>query len=824
MYKILKYIGLIVLVLGLMSNKSRQALRALEDGDFEKAIDFLEKSIEKDSLNPNIAYVYSVLYSTDSFPQYNVDTAHFFITGAIQMLDSMTEDHQKEMERAELGIYDFHKKKVEVDSLAWLEVSKKNKISGYLSYMSSYSDSRYVEQARKARYALEYSATKKINTWQAYQKFFKEFSDAEEAEEAKKIFDQLVYEEKTKSNSREDLEDFLIEFPSTPFRKEIEQRIFDLIWVDLDISSYYDFINAHHNPRLTQMAFGIMYHMKGLEEKKLKNFNLSQYKEFMDSVRQVEVLNQAVLFPIYQDKKYRWMNLSGDPFGQNMFDDISPSYLCGNVENEIIEVKTQNQPKLINRHGSIIAEGFHDGFEELNDGILIIKKNQKFGAMHVSGIQLLPNEFEDIKWLGSRFFACKNDKNYGLFNFGGKRLSPNAYDDIYMIGDYWIFERDEMFAVTTYDRIAEMIEQGELEFDFRFEEFEHIDGEFLIGFEEEYELMYDENLVEITPPHTRRINTRFETWVFESPEGYHVFNSRSRKKESLSFDQVVQNTEWLGLKKGNHWEVRSKSLDSEAIVAVDSLKLLGDDIAIIFRENSGMAIFPNREIVYIDHDDFLTSISDPKLTDSHFLVVKKGKESIVYKDGKELFRTDYEEVGFITENGFLVKEGSKYGAVNERGQLIMRVRYDAIGESKNGVPSVLYQGKFGGFNFNDKILISLTFDQKLIPYSKDLYIMKSEGKFGVISNKNEILVDPDFEEIRYWSDSSFLAKEDGEWMILTFGQQDEVLSEFKEFEYLLQTDNERIILFYGVDGLGVFHSEHGMVVPPVYTDIINVGN
>ncbi len=819
----LRYLTWAILALLLMSNKSRQALKALEEGDFDKAIEYLEKSIEKDSLNPNIAYVYAVLYSTDSFPEYDLDRSHVYILAAIQMLDLMTDDHQKEMERAELTTETFHDEKRKIDSLAWVRAKSQNQIGGYQFFLESYGDSKYIEAAIGARHVLEFEITEKKDTWQAYQLFMKDFPDAVQVPIAKERFDRLIYEFKTQSNQLGDLEDFLIEYPTTPYRSEIEQRIFDLIWKSLDIDRYYHFINTHNNEGLTKVTFGLLYHLGELDRAKLKPFNVPAYEAFEDSVKAIEALNQQTWIPVYENGKYNWMDPIGNPQELAPTEFISKAYLCGKVDQTLLAVGNKEEV-LINRQGSVIYDQPFDEYKEAGNGVVVLRKDSLQGAIHVSGSQLLPFEFSDIMWLGGRLFACKSDEKYALYNFGGERLTSFLFDNVSITGDqYWVFEKDEYLAVSTYDRLTQMIDSGQFELNYEYEEFELIRDKYLIGYEEDYEVLYNPQLQVVSPPNTYRINTRYDHWVFETESGLSAFNSTLDAQESEEYDEVIQNDEWLGLRREGQWEVRSKTLNTDPIVAVDSLKLLGDDIAIVFRDDHGMAIFPNKEIVYISEGDQLASISDPLLTSAHYLVLIRNGKSNVYKDGKLLFSTEHDEVDFITEKGFLVKEKDKYGAVNAKGHLIMRIRYDAIAEPVNGVASVLYKGKFGGFNFDDKILINLSWDSKLIPYNEELFVMKEEGLVGLISKKNQVVVEPEFDEIHYWSDTAFMAKEDGQWLILTMDGQEELLEGVEDYEILVETAKTKTLMFYTKEGMGVYDSRYGLVVPPVYNEVINLG-
>lgn len=815
---------LLLIPLLAMGNKSRQALKALEEGDFEKVIEFLEKSVERDSLNPNTEYVYAKLYITDSFPDYNVDKAHFYALRSIDYLDQKSEDHIKEMSKSELTESDFFVLKVYIDERAFDIALNENTITAFERFMSDYANADQLESAIEYRNALAFKSAESKNSWQAYESFFQRYPEAQQADQARDLFQKLVYRKKTQSAEVEELEDFLIEYPDTPYRSEIEQRIFSDISTFLDPIELFGFINKHHNPGLTNRAFGILYHLDKLEKKQLKKFNHPAYKAFSDSVNRLELLQSQLLVPISQGHQYGFINMVGQQMERLAYSEVDPRYLCGNVKDELLIVHADKTKKLINREGNSIYIGEFDDYQDAGDGIIILSKNGKHGAIHKSGFEVLPFDYSELKWLDNGLFAGAKGEYMGLYDFLGKTVVKPVYDDIYLVGQYWVFEKDERLVVVDIDDVKTKGSSYNASFDESYEEVELIDSTYLIAFDEDNEVLLNKKLEKLAPPSTERINTRFSTWVFQKPLGYQIFDKKTGYASDVVYDDVLQNNEWLGLKRDDKWEVRSKNISDEPILGLDSVKLLGEDIVIIFREQQGMAIFPNKEIVQIEKGEFLTSFGNSIKSDSHFLIVKRDGKNVLYRDGVLLFSTEYPELGYIENNAFWVKEKGKYGAVDEKGKLIMRVRYDAIGQAENGVSSVILNGKFGGYNFIDRVLLRLDFEEKLVAYNEDLFIVKEDGLKGLISDGNKMIVDAEFEEISFWSDTTFLAKEDGVWMVLNMADQKELISGFKTYDFFVNTQNKKVIKFQTTEGWGVYHNTKGIIVPAVYNDIYNLGN
>ena len=149
---------------------------------------------------------------------------------------------------------------------------------------------------------------------------------------------------------------------------------------------------------------------------------------------------------------------------------------------------------------------------------------------------------------------------------------------------------------------------------------------------------------------------------------------------------------------------------------------------------------------------------------------KMGKKSFVM--GDEIKKGLYDEINFVRNNGdfYIVKKGTQYGIVNKRGDITVNIEYDSLaGDYNSGQGFIAKQkGKYGKISNLGKIILpikynkiiagnhditlvlnnknetELIFTEKNITLNKridyvELYqnvtILKSEGKFGLVSNK-----------------------------------------------------------------------------------------
>ena len=77
---------------------------------------------------------------------------------------------------------------------------------------------------------------------------------------------------------------------------------------------------------------------------------------------------------------------------------------------------------------------------------------------------------------------------WGLLTLLCDELAPFWYDDIFIEGDFWFFEKDGLMAITSGEEILDSYGKG-LDLEFKFEDYELVDDQTLIGFRDDRECL-----------------------------------------------------------------------------------------------------------------------------------------------------------------------------------------------------------------------------------------------------------------------------------------------------------------------------------------------
>ncbi|MFY0651130.1 MAG: WG repeat-containing protein [Cyclobacteriaceae bacterium] len=804
-----------------LADKTKSAFKALEKGEFDKVEEILQKSLEKEKVNPASKYVYSILYCVDSFARYNIDTAHFYIQQAEQDFSSLDEKEVDALAKDEVTLEVLGAQHERIDSLGFGEAQAANTLQSYDYFIEKFQRSIQFNAAVEARNSVAFHHAQQEASWQSYKGFIDQYPEADQIETATEEYNRLIFEEKTQSGGLQELQDFLVSHPNTPYRDILEKRIFGLMSEFGVTGQILDFVKKYENPELQKRGINVAYSIDPNARDLFDLLNQSKWRQLRDSIASIKAMDSITWLPFYEDDKYTFANSAGDLAFDFVFDQISERYYCGNVKDRVLDVAMDKKHLLVNRSLDTIYAGSFDSHVELEYGLLKISKGKKVGVIHTSGFSVLPLDYEDVSVLNKNFLITKSDGEYGIVSLLGKEILKPEFNDIYLSDEYLVIEKEDRIAIYLTSEFLEQAQKETLKPEFKYDDFEILE-DWVIAFLEDGEELLDQNLQVVIPMGEQEINTRFDNWLVKQSDGYRLFDKSTKVLGEDVYQQVRQNDQWLAVKGANSWSLYSKSLPDVPMVGLDSVNLLGEDIALVFRNDEGTAIFPNKKTVNFLKDEKLRSIGSGKNTDVHYLVIGRNGKNTLYKNGERIIESVY-EIGYISDRVFSAKSRGEYGAMDTKARLIMRIRYDVIGEAENGISPVLYNGRFGAYNFNDRVLISLKFDEKLKPFNDRLLITKFRGKKGLCTILNENVLDTEYDEIIYWSDSTALLKFEGEWLLKGVYTEDEILGGMQDFEFISKDKENMIIKYRTATGLGVYSSKYGKLFEPTFHGIMNLG-
>lgn len=178
-------------------------------------------------------------------------------------------------------------------------------------------------------------------------------------------------------------------------------------------------------------------------------------------------------------------------------------------------------------------------------------------------------------------------------------------------------------------------------------------------------------------------------------------------------------------------------------------------------------------------------------------VTKEGKVGILDKEGKEILPTQSLEItnlGKESKDGFIVKnQEGKYGIVNYANEVILEAKYDEIAKVYGNDRYVVKQaGKQVLIKKDGTEVLSTGYDEikQILKNVDNGIIYTKDGKYGVMKTTGEVIVAPDYEELKEAKSGLLIAKQNGKYGVIDLQKVSKI-----EPSYLSICYNEKADLY-----------------------------
>lgn len=813
------------------ADKNKNARKALLKGDLEKAESLVIQSLQKDVVNPGANYLYSLIYTIDTFPRYNIDTAQIFIVEALRDWELLPEKEQEK--NIKRGFYPalFTAQKERIDSLGFGRATGKGDVAAYESFMAQFPDAAQVPQAIELRDSVAFAQASAEDTWQSYQAFYQKYPNALQVPEAEDRYKTLIFDDLTSDQKLSSFREFLRKFPNTPFRKEAEEQIFEIMTASADPEAYLQFMEEYPQSGLRRKALAFLY---AIDQGAYNFAHYSRYtleRHVQDSLDRVRALESVYLVPIYENGRYGFIGPQGAEFLPVQYNSVPEGYLCGEITDDFLLVENEQGQQIINRAGKLVTAGDFDFAENLGLGLLKAGKDKKIGVWHKSGFEVLNQQYADVEILNNRLLIVWQDGKAGLATLSGRILLSPQFDDIVVEGSFWVFIKDDRLAFTSLDKIAAIVNQEPLKLSFDYEELESLPGGFMLAYDGDTETLISSSQQVVIPKAVQNIYAMGDNWLVKQPFGYRIFYVESRNFTRQLFPEVEFNAQWLALKSDTAWALVNKESASTLLFNLDSAKIINEDVALSFRELQGTLHFNNRAQVNFDKGDKVYVLEEgysreDYKSEERFLVLETSRSKQVYSmAGQLLFEQKTGNLRYLSPSYLVLEVKGKTGIIDNTGAVKLAVKYDGIGQADaEGIVSVLQDGKFGSFVLKTGALSAPKYDTR-VRYFNDRFLKTTfKSKAGLIDYEGNTILPFEYDEVLPWSDTLIMAKKGEFWSISSADGERVFYLPFINYEPLKDEKKEKILKIYTIEGYGVLSNIGGQVLSPTYNDIINLGS
>jgi hypothetical protein len=830
----------------------KQALKLMEKQKYEEARTKLEQALPKDSLNADLLYVYSLLYTDSANQAYDIDTAYFFINRAREayvQTDPREKDRQYKAIRLDSAA--LSRQQQRLDSLAFLRARSFNTIAAYQTFVDTHAGAAQLADAIRIRNRLAYQAALQQDTYEAYKTFMDTYPEAEQYVQARERYNTLVFRARTREGDLQSYLDFLESFPDSPYRGNAEKNILEISTAANHFDAYLDFIQTYPNSPHTSFAVNLLFHLYRDKYGADAFFNRFRNLPLLDSLLQAQEVSQRILAPIFEQARYGMIDSRGNYAVETAYSFIPGKYLCRGVTTDLLHLADSKGDGihhfLLTKTGEEVfsysgTENINDnnatgmlnqtGFHQMGGGLMLVNTQEdRYRLLHQSGRMLLDAQAIDTALVlpaptdaspdsaPYQFIKFARDGRWGLATFTGRTLLRADYDEIEDYESFIALRKDGRIAITNRTKIAQIANQRPLELSFIYEDVALMGQDYLVAYTDKYESVLDKNLDVVVPLDNYSIvrpfdgdDPRQKCWLLRSEE-YEAYVSNdsllNRRVTSYFLYQKGATTDpktyreayfsngWLALQDQDGYIFYDFDQE-ETAGRYDSVKLIGNDFALLFTQQpqSGADSVQLR---------FRSgrSLALGKAEELNFLLLRsntagEGKEYLMVaprRGDKKIYAADGKlvlEGDFsdvkVYNDLFVIEQKRRKGLVNRQGKTILPNRYEAIGNYRDSLLALFRNGKFGTYHHASGTRIEPAYENMLQAYGPSL-LSAADSAFSKL----------------------FIAKKDGALGIVN--QDNETLAPFTFDEITYWNDTSALVrqenqwLIYGIPRFNGYDQE-----------------
>ncbi|CAN5605283.1 hypothetical protein BH23BAC1_BH23BAC1_09610 [soil metagenome] len=815
-----------------VSDPLKGALKNLGKGKLEKVEAALNKSLGKDSLNPGAKYLYSLLFVTPEYQHYSVDTANIFIRQAIVDYEQVDEKKLKKLSNLYINHDALFKQKSLVDNMGFALAAQENTINAYNEFLEKYPGAIEINEATRRRNDLAFAEAQKINTYEAYMSFIQTYPEADQVRDAKELYDILIFQNRTSDKTLNSYVDFLKEYPKTPYRYQAEKNIYEIATASNELADYAFIIKNYPKSNFSRKAASHLYY-NFIENNPREDF-LVKFPDisYKDSIATLIPIQKYALFPILEKDRFGFMDTQGKLILEPAFDDILEDYSCRAIYEDFLVIENGGK-KIIGRNGRIIYQDDFDEVEDLGLGILKIKRDDKVLLKHKGGFNILDSLYDDAHLINKKFIVYEDKGKLGLSSLNGKKLFDPQFDDIYTEGDFIVLEKNNNLAIITNKNLIDKANNIPLNLNFKYEEVYPVKENLLQAIGSGFETILNKDLKNVVPEDNHEIIPYVLGWVIKKDDAYSLYDDKMFQISSEPFDKIINNKNWLGIKKGEKWAVINNKNSIFPDFVYDTIKILTSNITLLEKNDSSLALFGNGEILTLPNSQDRIQILKPTILtgtqdtigNEFMMITNKSNFRRVFDiEGREILSGFYDNISYQGPNLLLLDRKNKKGLADGTGKIVLPLKYDGIGNYNNGFVSTLTGTKFGIFSLTKGVNINPEYEQNLQPYNDQLFVAAKNKKSGLVDHTGKKVTNLIFDQVIYWTDSVAMVKNKDHWNLYHLYNNEILYDEISDFKYIRQDSLENIITIIKNNNYGVLSSLRGEVIPPLYSDIINLGS
>ncbi|MFA0962528.1 WG repeat-containing protein [Roseivirga sp. BDSF3-8] len=819
---VLTFICLAGLVL---AGPGKRALRLIQKHKFEKAEKVLNKGLEKDTLAPAVHYAYATLYFDSAYTHVNIDSAYSHVLKAEAQLTYLDDRDIAKLVKIPAGPQHIAYLKDQVDSAAFYRAAARHTEQSYQDYYLTHADAAQRPEAERRRNEIAFDEASRLNTYESFSHFMEKYPEAPQVKEAGKLYEIRLYEDATSDNTLTQYRQFIREYPSSPYLEDARQNVLMLQTLNGEPDSFQTFLNEYPQSKWSPLAATYYTFLTGKTPQNIAS-------PLNDSLVYLLRLDSLPIFPVRQSGAFSFYFSDGSNVKGVQLDSIPADYLCGAIKGFAFNGYEGNAAVLYSRLGEKITVGVSET-EPLAGGSMIIRKGEYYGVVHPRSGAVLPAIYDDIRQAGT-LLITNNRGRKGLYSLMGRKILGEEYDLI-QADDHYIFATVD--GKTTLYFKSDLLALAENRLPRRPVITASKTGtnhQLWVRIPGGNEAVYDSIGNEVLAPSGQALKQAGDAWLATDSQSYRLVRADGSLWLRGTAEEVLSNGKWLAVKSDSSWStlyLPPSELGENALTgSYDSVALVGDEAVLAYQGEKAALFITQNDSIEVEEGQQARLLIPQTVTrgitnkGSFFIQLINSRDySQIYNNtGKRIAEGLLSHVEALTDSVISIRRGRRYGLISFTGEELLPVRYDGFSLTYPGI-ATLRGNRFGIYLPGVRQTIDAKYERLLKPYDGYLWLGRKKGKTGLVDPLRGELSSFEFDEIRHWNDSLFLARDGNTWNLYTPEGGQPRYREMSLIRPFGETESDKRYLVMVDKEYGVLSTDRGEILQPGFDEIVNVG-
>ncbi|MFT5311350.1 MAG: hypothetical protein ACI8VL_002267, partial [Bacteroidia bacterium] len=269
--------AIIVMVLSVFQTQAGtidKAFEALEVKDYFKARELFTKLERKDKLAGNFGLCLVHVAKQNAF--YNLDSALVYSKRSESFWRLASDKDKKNLAPYGISEKGIEGLRIMVYMFATDEALTENSLKACNDFLRRFPSAPQKKKILDLKATISFNDAKTAGSSVAIKKFIKDFPGSPETVEAKSLFERFLFEEQTKEGSIESFKNFTKDYPDSPFKRQADDKIFELSMANATVKSVHQFVRENPNSPYYNDAWRKLFRLYApeLDAESLADFKL----------------------------------------------------------------------------------------------------------------------------------------------------------------------------------------------------------------------------------------------------------------------------------------------------------------------------------------------------------------------------------------------------------------------------------------------------------------------------------------------------------------------------------------------------------------------